>query len=35
MEWGEKALQHLMNHAIEHFLGTTFQGQQMLDIGTR
>jgi len=35
MEWGGKAWQHLMNHAIEHFLGTTLQGQQVLDIGTR
>jgi ubiquinone/menaquinone biosynthesis C-methylase UbiE len=35
MEWGGTAWQHLMNHAIEHFLGTALQGQQVLDIGTR
>lgn len=35
MEWGTKAWQHLMTHAIEHFLGTNLQGQQVLDIGTR
>lgn len=35
MEWGGKAWQHLMKHAIEHFLGSTLQDQRVLDIGTR
>lgn len=35
MEWGAKAWQHLMSHAIERFLGGDLQGQQVLEIGTR